>query len=148
MRVFRWALLLTALAVSMAALAQDQGPAGGQPGGWSGGQGRGPQMNVDNRVKSLTKALNLSDDQQTKVRAALQNEQDQRKQVFQDQSLSQGDRRAKMMDLRQSTNAKIRDVLNDDQKKQFDELLQKQQQRMQQRRGGGGQQSGPPGPPQ
>jgi len=144
MKVFRLALLLTAVAVSMAALAQtnggpDQGPAGGRPGGWGGGQGRGRQMSVDDRVQSLTKTLNLSDDQQKQVRSILQNQQDQMNQVRQDQSLSQDNRRSKMMDLRQSTDNKIRDLLNDTQKKQFEEMMQKREQHM-----GRGQQGGPP----
>jgi len=109
---------------------------GGRHGGWGGGQGQ--QMpSVDDQVKDLTKQLNLTDDQQPKVRDLLQKQRDQTSQVMQDNSLAREDRRAKMRDIHDSTTGKIRNLLTDDQKKKYDDYLQKQQQNRQHHRGGG-----------
>ncbi len=65
--------------------------------------------------------------------------------LFQDQSLAQQDRRAKMRTIRQDTQAKIEAVLNDQQKQKFESMQERN------RRGGpeGGPQGGPPdGAPQ
>jgi hypothetical protein len=61
--------------------------------------------------------------------------------LMKDDSVSQDDRRAKMRSVRDSTNSKIRDVLTDDQKKQFDEMQQQMRDRMR------GQQPGGQNPP-
>ena len=50
------------------------------------------------RTQKLTKHLNLTSDQQTKVQEIFQSEQSQMQSLHQDSSLSQQDRRAKMMD--------------------------------------------------
>ncbi len=111
--------------------------------GRRGGAGR--QMpSVDDQVKNLTKQLKLSDDQQKQVRTILQDQRDRMQQQMQNSSASREDRRSKMREIHQSASGKIRDLLNDDQKKRYDEYQQKQMERMQQRRGGMGQQ----GPPQ
>jgi len=55
-----------------------------------------------------------------------------------DTSLSQDDRRSKMMDIRKSSQDKIRAILTDDQKTKYDALLAEMRDRMRQ---------GPP-PPQ
>ncbi len=110
-----------------------------------GGPGMGQRQmpTVDDRVNFLSKQLNLTDDQKTKVRDILQDEQDQIRQMMQDSSLSRQDRRSKMMDLHKSTTQKISQLLNDDQKKKYQEMQQRQQERMQQHRHGM-QQGGPP----
>lgn len=93
------------------------------PSGQERNQGRGP-MSVDDRVKMLADRLNLSDDQQSKVKSILTDSQKQQQSIRDDSSLSEDDRRSKMRGLRESTNSKIREVLNDDQKKKFDEMQQ------------------------
>ena len=61
--------------------------------------------------------------------------------VFQDQSLSREDRRARMQSIRQDSQTKIEAVLNDQQKQKFEAM----QQERGRRRGwqGGGQQGAP-----
>ena len=95
------------------------------------GQGRHHGMpSVDERVQHLTQALNLSADQQAKVKSVLQDQQNQVSSLKQDTSLSQEDRRAKFQQIRQDTHQKIRDVLNDDQKAIFDQVKARRQERM------------------
>ena len=84
---------------------------------------------VDKQVKHLTKALKLSDEQQAKVRSSLEDQHKQMEQIRSDSSLSRNDRISKMKGIRDSTNAQIKAVLNDDQQKKFDEMQQKHQKR-------------------
>ena len=77
----------------------------------------------------LTKKLNLTSDQQAKVLQILQSEQSQMQSAHQDTSTSQQDGRAKMMDIRKSTDAQIRTVLDSNQQKQWDEMQANREQR-------------------
>ena len=90
------------------------------------------------RTAELTKQLNLTSDEQTKVQDALQSERSQMESLHQDSSLSQQDRRAKMMEIRKSTDTQIRGLLDATQQKKWDEMQAKREQWMQNRR---------PGPP-
>ncbi|HEX4783923.1 MAG TPA: hypothetical protein VH350_06245 [Candidatus Sulfotelmatobacter sp.] len=91
---------------------------------------RGPQDPAA-RTKELAKRLNLTADQQTKVQEALQSQHSQMESLRQDTSLSQEDRRAKMMDIHKSTDEQIRGVLDATQQKKWDEMQAKREQRMQ-----------------
>jgi protein CpxP len=89
------------------------------------GEGQGPHHgmpSVDERVLHLTKTLNLSDDQQTKVKSILQDEHNQMVSLKQDKSMSQEDQHAKFQQIHQASAQKIRDVLNDEQKAKFDQM--------------------------
>jgi Spy/CpxP family protein refolding chaperone len=101
----------------------------------NGGRHHGPPDPAQ-RTAQLTKHLNLTSDQQSKVLAALQSENSQMQSVHQDTALSQQDRRAKMMDIRQATDSQIRALLDSTQQKKWDEMQAKREQWMQNRRGG------------
>jgi protein CpxP len=112
--------------------------------GQAGGYGAHRAMNPDQQLKHLSRALNLSSDQQSQLKPILE-EQDQKMQaLWQDQSLSRQDRHSKMMDLRQERTSKIESVLNDQQKQKFEQMQQERMQRMQERNGGGGEQQPQP----
>jgi periplasmic protein CpxP/Spy len=66
----------------------------------------------------------------------------------QESSLSPDEKKAKMQSIRSDSNSKIEAILNDDQKKQFEQDHQSMQERMQQRGQGGGPGGGGPLPPQ
>jgi protein CpxP len=87
----------------------------------NGGRHHGPP-DPAKRTAELTKKLNLTSDQQTKVQDALQSEHSQMESLHQDSSLSQQDRHAKMMDIRKSTDDQIRGVLDATQQKKWDEM--------------------------
>ena len=91
---------------------------------------------VDDQVKMMSDRLNLTPDQQTKIKPILEDQRTQAQALMKDESLSDDDRRNKMRTLRESTNSKIRDVLTDDQKKQFDEMQQQMRDRGRQQPGG------------
>ncbi|WP_035347859.1 Spy/CpxP family protein refolding chaperone [Edaphobacter aggregans] len=120
-------------------MAQDTAPAA--PQGQMGPRGRGMEAR---QLEMLTQKLNLTEDQQTQVKAI---DEDTRKQMMalrNDNSLSQDDRHAKMMDIRKSSQDKIRAILTDDQKTKYDAMQAEMKERMKERQQG----AAPPAPPQ
>ncbi len=95
------------------------------------------------RTKELTRHLNLTSDQQTKVQDALESERSQMESLHQDSSLSRQDRHAKMMEIHQSTDEQIRGLLDSTQQKKWDEMQARHEHSMQNHHGSG-QQSPPP----
>jgi hypothetical protein len=89
-------------------------------------QGSGSASGVEDRLKDLTEKLSLTDDQQAKLRPILEDEQQQLQ--AKDNSLSPQDRQSRLNRIRVSTNSKIRDLLNDDQKYKFDQMMEKERQ--------------------
>ncbi len=123
------------LGVTGAALAQDNPPPPQNQEQGQGGRGR-MRMDPDQQLQHMTKQLDLSADQQSQIKPVLVDRQQRMQAVFQDQSLSREDRRAKMQSIRQDAQTKIEAVLNDQQKQKFEAM----QERMQHRRG----ENGPP----
>ena len=91
----------------------------------------GQPPSIDDQVKVLTQELNLNDDQQGKIKTVLVDQRQQASTVIADNNLSRDDKVQKIRALREATIAKVRGVLNDDQKKKLDQMLE-----------------GPPAPPQ
>ena len=129
------------LGVTGATLAQE--PAAPPPDQTQGGPGAGGPRHMDpnRQLEHMTKELDLTADQQSQIKPVLMDRQQKMQALFQDQSMSQEDRRAKARSIVEDSNSKIESVLNDQQKQKFAAM----QQRM--RRGPGGP---PPGeaPPQ
>ena len=133
------------LGLGMTAFAQDQSTAPATPPPMHGPRHQG--MNPDNQLAHLTKALNLTSDQQTQIKPILEDQQTQMMQIHQDTSLSRDDKMAKAKSVHQDTTTKVEAVLNDQQKSKYEAMQQKMQERMQQRQGGGGA-AAPPAQPQ
>lgn len=113
---------------------QDQNAQPGQQPG-AATQSQSPSMgrpSIDDQVQSLAQQLNLSADQQAKVKTALEDQHTQAMNVVQDNSMSRDDKIQKIHTIREGTINKVRTALNDDQKKKFDTLVQQQDQHMQQ----------------
>lgn len=125
-------LMLCGLMVagSSAALAQDNGnPPASQSGEPEHGHGR-RHFDPEKRTEMLTKQLNLTSDQQPKVLEILKSEQSQMQSLHQDTSMSQDDRRSKMMDIHKTSNDQIRGLLDANQQKKWDEMQSRRQQWM------------------
>jgi hypothetical protein len=90
---------------------------------------------IDDQVKSLSDQLNLTADQQAKVKSALEEQHTQAMTIVQDNSLPREDKIQKIHGLRETTISKVRTALNDDQKKKFDQMIQEMDQRQQQQQG-------------
>ena len=82
----------------------------------------------------LAKKLNLTADQKNQILPILTDRQQQMKSIHEDSSLSQADRRTKMRSVFEDSDAKIKAVLNDDQKQKYDQMQQERRERMQQHR--------------
>jgi hypothetical protein len=87
---------------------------------------------IDDQVQSLAQQLNLSADQQAKVKTALEDQHTQAMNVVQDNSMARDDKIQKIHTIRQGTIDKVRSALNDDQKKKFDVMVEQQEQHFQQ----------------
>lgn len=141
-----WIVALVLCLVPLA-FAQDQDQ---QEGHRHGGR-RGGMMaeSPDQHLQMLTKQLNLTKDQQDKIRPILEDQHTKMQQFMQNnQSTSQEDRRSQMKQLHEDTVSRINEVLTPDQQKKF----QTMQQNMMEHRHGGkdhdhgdhGSQSSPP----
>ncbi|MGO9438138.1 MAG: hypothetical protein ACLPH3_06975 [Terracidiphilus sp.] len=131
---------LLTFGVSGAAMAQDNAA----PQQEQGQQGRGPgRMNPDRQLEHMTKELGLSADQQNQIKPLLVDRQQKMEALFQDQSISQQDRRTRMQSIRQESQGKIEAVLDDQQKQKFEAM---QQERGRHRGRGGAPQEGAPQP--
>jgi periplasmic protein CpxP/Spy len=123
------------ISIAPLASAQDTNSQQSPPAQENGGRHHGPP-DPAKRTAELTKQLNLTSDQQPKVLAALQSEHSQMESLHQDSSLSQEDRRSKMMEIRKGTDDQIRGLLDPTQQKKWDEMQAKREQWMQNRHGG------------
>ena len=79
---------------------------------------------VGDQLKVLTRRLNLSVDQQPKVKTILQDLHDASLKLMQDESASHEELLNKVRPLRMNADKKIREILSDDQKKKLDQYLQ------------------------
>jgi protein CpxP len=127
MKLMRLVTLLAACLFAMAAGAQQNPPAqpgGDQKPGGHGHMGMGPGMgSTDDMMKDLTAKLDLTADQQTKIKSILDEHHQQMKATMNDQSMSKEDKHAKMMSMHNSVHAKVREVLTDEQKPKFDAMV-------------------------
>jgi Spy/CpxP family protein refolding chaperone len=127
------------LALSTGLQAQDASPApsaavndSGHPGGHHG-----------DMLARLTKALDLTSDQQDKIKPILESAHTQMQSVHQDTSLAPEDKRSKMKDIRDTMNSQINAVLTPDQQTKFAAM----QARMHGHRHGGEDAAGSPAAP-
>jgi protein CpxP len=147
-------LLALALAAtwSVAVYAQQPDQNAGQQGGEGRGgrMGRGP-MTPQAELDRLTKQLDLTKDQQDKIKPILEDQQKQMQALREDTSTAQQDRFTKMRDIRKSHMDQVRAVLTSDQQTKFDEMQKRMMERGGPGRGMGGdrpQGDQPPPPPQ
>jgi Spy/CpxP family protein refolding chaperone len=146
------AFLAALLSLGVAAFAQDDqnGPpppppqqqSDQQPGqtsepGMGRHMGQHQMPSVDDQLKHLSKKLNLSDDQQAKLKPILEDQRKQMETIHNDSSLSREDRFSKMQELRKNSDDQIKSVLNADQQKNFDKMREQQHERMKNWRKGG-----------
>ncbi len=140
-------LFATPLTASRSVAAQNQ-DGGDSPRGQMGRGGRRGPMSTNDRLKQMTKDLNLTADQQAKIKPILEAQQQKMQDLRNDNSGDRDSMRGKMRQIQDDTNKQVRDLLDDKQKDIFDKQEQERQQRMQNgRRGRGGPGGGPDGTP-
>ncbi len=86
-------------------------------------------VTIDDQVKRFAASLDLSEPQQSEVKKILEFRQQQTRRIRLDESLSGAERISRIRALQDSTVARIRAVLNDDQKKKYDPLAVRQAQK-------------------
>jgi periplasmic protein CpxP/Spy len=122
------ALLTLALACSGTALyaqMQDQGQPPAQGQGMQQGMQRMGPMSTDERLQHLTQMLNLSSDQQAKIRPILENESQQMQTLRGDTSMSREDKMTKMRSLREGTMSQITPILTSEQQQKWQQMQQR-----------------------
>ena len=100
----------------------------GEHGGHGGRGGREGRMDPSQRVKMLSEKLNLTKDQQSKVKDIFSSQQKQMQSLMQDQSMSREDKRSKFEQMRSDTDSQVRAVLTGDQQQKFDAMLKDREQ--------------------
>jgi len=137
-------LSLAAIAVAPLALrAEDPKPEppkreGGGPGrpGGPGGPGGGGRMNPEERLKRMTETLGLSQEQQDKVKAVMEENRGKFEEI---RALPEDQRRDKMRELFAAQQEKINAILTPEQQEKYKAEMEKRRQQ-------GGGPGGPGGP--
>jgi Spy/CpxP family protein refolding chaperone len=120
MNRFRLLAIGSMLLIAPGMLAQQTAPTG-EP---AKGAAQGVVLpNVGDQLKVLTQKLDLSVDQQPKVKTILQELHDASLKLMQDESTSH-EELLKVRPLRMNADKKIREILSDDQKKKLDQYSQ------------------------
>jgi Spy/CpxP family protein refolding chaperone len=109
------------LLIAPAMLAQQTAQTGGPAKGAAQGVGL---PDVGDQLKVLTQKLDLSVDQQPKVKTILQELRDATQKLVQGETMSDEQLLEKVRPLRMKANEQLREILSDDQKKKLDLYLQ------------------------
>ena len=104
----------------------------------------GGKHDSQKHLQKLTKELNLSADQQAKVKSILDDQQQQFSTIRQDSSLSKADKKAKMAQVHDSAASQVRAILNPDQQTKFDAMMAKHKDKMSKKGHKGSDQNAPP----
>jgi len=110
------ALLTIAISCSGSALYAQMQDNSGQRGG------HGMAMSPEERLQRLTQQLNLTDEQQQKIKPILEDESQQIQTLRQDSSLSQPEKFGKMREIRRNTMSQIKPILNPEQQKTLEAM--------------------------
>ena len=125
-RKFSIAVLLLVFAAGLMIVGQTShalqiAPAAQEHGAMSG---HAMAMTPESRLKMLTEKLDLTDDQQAKLKPILEDESTQMKTLHEDSSLASDDKKAKMKELHESSTEKINAVLTPDQQAKWKQMKQ------------------------
>jgi Spy/CpxP family protein refolding chaperone len=99
-----------------------------QPGQAPPSQSQGQPSSIDEQVKALSLELNLTSDQQPKLKSILEDQRSQGMAIVSDKATTREDKVQKLHALRESTISKVRSMLTPDQQKKLDQMLQEPEQ--------------------
>ena len=92
-------------------------------------QSQGQQgSTIDEQVKALSLELNLTADQQPKLKSILEDQRTQGMAIVNDKASTREDKVQKLHALRESTISKVREMLTPEQQKKLDQMLQEPEQ--------------------
>jgi Spy/CpxP family protein refolding chaperone len=124
-----WLSLVVGL-VAAPVLAQQSAPTAAPT-----GRGQGQHMDPQEQLQKLTKRLQLTADQQSKIGAILQDRQQQVQSIRGDSSLKPVDKRAKLKSLMESTQSSISAVLTDQQRQRWNDMREKMMEKREAKQG-------------
>lgn len=84
-------------------------------------EGRGRQS-VEARMKQLSEALKLTDEQKTKLEPILKEEGEKFRAIFEDTNSSREEKGKKMQDIRKDLSAKVKAVLTPEQAEKYEKI--------------------------
>ncbi len=129
--------IATAMLFGTMAFAQAGAPPADQPAGGPPHHGQhGMKMNPEQRFERMSKQLNLTADQQAKIKPLLEQERTQA-QDLKSQKLTVDERREKMKSIHENTMSEVRGILTPEQQTKFDAMQQRMKERRQQHMKGG-----------
>jgi len=88
----------------------------------------GKKMSADEKVSWMTKELNLTADQQAKLKPILEDQQKQIEAVWQDTSLSEDAKMARKKEIKQNTSTQIKALLTTEQQDKYASMSQQKTQ--------------------
>lgn len=91
-------------------------------------QSQAPGSTIDEQVKALSLELNLTADQQPKLKSILEDQRTQGMAIVGDKATTREDKVQKLHALRESTISKVREMLTPEQQKKLDQMLQEPEQ--------------------
>lgn len=86
------------------------------------GEGKGKGPSAEERMKRMTEALSLTDEQKAKIEPILKEEGEKLRAIFQDQNASREEKGKKMQEARKEISAKMKAVLTPEQAEKFEKL--------------------------
>ena len=87
-------------------------------------------MSADQRLQHMTQMLNLTSDQQTKIKPILENESQQMQALRADTSMTREDKFGKMRSIRETTNSQITPILTTAQQQKWQQEQAQMRQHM------------------
>jgi Spy/CpxP family protein refolding chaperone len=126
MNHFRLLTIGTMLAAALTAPAQQtaSGPGAADKQGHGRRAGQGELATVEQQLKVLTDKLDLSGDQQVRIKPILRELHEATEKLMQDKGLSREERLAKARPQHYKADKQIREILSEDQKKKLDQYEQ------------------------
>ncbi|MCB0283433.1 MAG: hypothetical protein KDF60_12695 [Calditrichaeota bacterium] len=91
---------------------------------------REPRFSIDDQIKDLKQKLELSDQQADQIRTILEEQRDQFEKLREEAGGDRSQMRERFMQVREETDSKIKDILDDDQKEKYGQIQEERRERM------------------
>lgn len=91
---------------------------------------REPRFSIDDQIKDLKQKLELSDQQADQIRTILEEQRGQFEKLREEAGGDRSQMRERFMQVREETDSKIKDILDDDQKEKYGQIQEERRERM------------------
>lgn len=97
-------------------------------------QDRAPRFSIEDQVKDLKQKLELTDEQTDQIKNILEEQREQMEKLRENADGDRSQMRDLFMQVREETDTKIKEILNDEQKEKYDEIQEERRNRMRRQR--------------